>query len=489
MELKRIIKSTSFLVVSKVIQFFIGIIRSKIAAVTIGTTGVGIFSQVNYLVQMISNTTLLSMNDGLVKQIAQNKGEMGFRETLKGLMKSYSILIFISSLFAIIICIAFARPLTIFFLGDLQYLNFYLIGISCLPITMSNSLSFALLKSYKATKSISRSNIVSSIITVIAFLPLVYIYKVKGAVISVVVNYTVLLVINNYQARKQVLNFIGIKFKQLFTAKTNRKYTKELLHFAFYGATSGFILIISESICRSIVINELGIDKMGIYSPITSWGGLFQGFILSSLSIYLYPRVSEAKTNKEISGVVNDFYRLITFILIPFIFIAIPLRKIIIPLFYSHEFIEASLYLPWHFIGLVFYSWFYVLTQIMTPIGKIKLHGMLIIVMSIMNILIVYFLTDKIGLYAWMLKFLISPIAFFIIYIYFLTKFISFKIEKANILLMVYIITMSLFLLLIDDLNIKYFILLIAIILLWTFLRPNEKTFIQSKLNIFNIKK
>ncbi len=455
----------------------------------IGTTGVGIYSQVNYLVTMISNTTLLSMNDGLVKQIAENRNAQGFTETLKGLMKSYSALIATSSLIAIIICILFAKPLTIFFLGDAKYFGYFLIGLSCLPITISNSLSFALLKSHKATKLISSSNISSSIITALAFIPLIYFFKTTGAVISVLINYSVLIIINNYQARKHILKSLEIRFIQIFSAKTNSKYTKELLHFAIFGATSGFILIISESICRSIVINKLGIDKMGIYSPITSWGGLFQNFILASLSVYLYPRVSEAKATQEISGVINDFFRLITLILIPFIIISIPVRKLIIPIFYSNDFIEASIYLPWHFIGLVFYCWFYILTQVMTPIGKIKLHGILTIIMALLNIFIVYYFTSKYGLYGWMFKFIISPLIFFVIYLFFIKKLISFRIQKANILLMVYIIITPICLLMLDDFNIKYLVSFIAVSLTWFFLKPNEKDFILTKLKTLKINK
>lgn len=482
MELKKIVKSTSFLVLSKVFQFIIGIVRSKLAAVYIGTTGIGVFTQVNYLVNMISNTALLSMNDGLVKQIAQNKTDPKFREILRSIFKSYSVLILITTLIAVLLGIVFSKQLTIFFLGDVKYEVYYLIGLSCLPVTMANSISFALLKSHKATRYISRSNIASSVITVIIFVPLILLFKTTGAVISVAVNYLVLLIINNYQARKHILNEIGIRFIHLFNGKTNKSHTKELLNFAIFGATSGFILIVSESICRSIVVNKLGIEKLGVYSPITSWGNLFQGFILTSLSIYLFPRISEAKDNREISGIINDFFRLITFVILPFIIIAIPIRRIIIPIFYSGAFIEASIYLPWHFIGLMFYSWFYILTQVMTPIGKIKQHGILTIGFSIFNILVVYFFTSKFGLYGWMLKFIFGPVVFFIIYLLFINKAIKFKIHKSNVILMSYAITMTFVIIMLDNMNIRYIFAIGVVLLLVFFLKPSEKALISAKI-------
>jgi len=183
MELKKIVKSTSYLVTSKFFQFFIGIIKAKIGAVLLGTTGMGIYNQVHYLTTMISQVTLLSMNDGLVKQIAQNKTSESFKDIIKGLIKSYAYLIIASVVLVSVICLIFADYLTVFFLGDLSYKTYYLFGVAGVPILIINSLSFALLKSYKATKEISRANIISSFLSLLIYIPLVYYLNVLGAII------------------------------------------------------------------------------------------------------------------------------------------------------------------------------------------------------------------------------------------------------------------------------------------------------------------
>lgn len=481
MELKKIIKSTSYLVSSKVVQFFIGVIKAKIGAIYLGTTGIGIYNQVSYLTTMVSQTTLLSMNDGLVKQIAQNKEGNNFAEILKGLIKAYSILIIFSVLIAFVLCLVFAKPLTIFFLGDYKYLTYYLFGVASVPILITNSLSFALLKSYKATKEISRSNIVSSLISLCCFIPLVYFADITGAVISVGLNFAILLYINNYQARKLILSKLGINFKTLFSAKAEKKYTKELLSFAIFGATSGLIYIGAESVCRSIVVNGIGIDKLGIYSPIIAWSGLLTGFILPAVQVYLYPRYSECKSNEEISGILNDYLYLITFILIPFIFLAIPYRDILIPLFYSKEFGEAGRYLPWHFIGVMFFMWWNVLALVLTPIGKIKIHGILIIVMAVINIAIVYFLVPKIGLYGWMLKFIVSPVLFSFIYFIYLRVKIRLSVSFKNLILMAYSILIALILIILDGYTVKYFISIFFVGITVFFMSKKEREIVLEK--------
>ena len=151
-------------------------------------------------------------------------------------------------------------------------------------------------------------------------------------------------------------------------------------------------LLFSDTLTRSIVVTQLGINKLGVYSPVITWAGLFTGFILPSIGTYLYPRFGEAKSNYEVIGVLNDAIRFVTLMMIPFLLLSIPIRFQIIPLFYSKQFITAGDYLPWHFLGTLFYLWMYVFTQAMTPTGRIKMQGILVIIMCIVDLSTVYFL-------------------------------------------------------------------------------------------------
>jgi O-antigen/teichoic acid export membrane protein len=487
MELKKIIKSTSFLVFSKMVQFSIGIAKAKMGAVFLGTTGMGIYNQVSYLTTMVSQVTLLSMDDGLVKQIAQNRESHNFNTILKGLIKAYAFLILFSVLLVFMLLILFAKPLTIFFLGDIKYITYYLFGVGSVPIIITNSISFALLKSYKASKQISRANIFSALASFCFFLPLVYYFAILGAVISLAINFLLALYINNYQARKLILQHSGIKFVDLFSAKVERSYQKELLFFAIYGASSGFFSIAAESICRSLLINNLGIDQLGIYSPIIAWAGLLTGFVLPAIQVNLYPRYSECKSNLEIVGILNDYLYLVTFMLIPFVFVAIPYKDILIRWFYSSSFVEAGKYLSWHFIGLMFYMWWFIIALVLTPIGKIRVHSMFLVLMSVINVTVVYLLVPSYGLYGWMLKFVLSPVLFVFVYYFYLRKQINLKIKPKIIALILYSISGSIFLVAIESSNSRLYVCFVLIFISLVFLSKTEREIILIKVKkVFN---
>jgi len=103
MELKILIKNTSYLVTTKIVNFFIGVVRTKLIAIFLGTLGAGIIAQLTSIVQQMSIFTLMSVNEGLVKQIAENKDKESFRSELAYLLKSYIAIITLLT----VICLIF----------------------------------------------------------------------------------------------------------------------------------------------------------------------------------------------------------------------------------------------------------------------------------------------------------------------------------------------------------------------------------------------
>jgi O-antigen/teichoic acid export membrane protein len=440
MELRTILKNTSYLAFSKGVALIIGIIRSKVSALTIGTLGVGIYQQMIYVSEFLSNLSQLSMNDGYVKIIAQNKQEKGFKGILSEVTVTYITLVALLTAIVVILGLIFSDKVTQYVFGDIKYILYYYISLTVMPLLILNSVSYALLKSHKAMKYISRANIIAGIAGLILFVPLILWLKITGAVISVVINYLIIFYLNNYYARTKILKSISITLKQIFNADLNIKHAKTLASFAMIGVTMGITLLVSEFICRSILIKTLGISKLGIYSPIISLTGIIQGIILPSVSTYLYPRLCEVKSNIEIRGIINDTIRLASFIIIPFLFLGVSFRYLLIPLFYSNDFIEAANYLPFHFLGSSFYIYWYIIAVILTPTGKMKTHGLFVILMAITDVAVVYFLLPRMGMFAWMLKFIISPVFFFFIYLFYLKNVYNFYIVRKNLTLMLYIL-------------------------------------------------
>lgn len=492
MELKKLVKNTSYLASTKVVQFFAGIVRSKINAILLGTTGVGIVNQLTLLTNKMSQFTMLSMSEAVVKQIAENKDNENVKELVRASLKSYIVLVLSFMMLSIIAFTLFADRLTVYALGNTKYLSYFYIGLFSFPILIFNSIPFAILKGFKDVKSISIARIGIIISNLIVFVPLVLIYKLQGAVIFIPLSYVITLLFNYLLARKFHLKRLNIGLKSILKVRVKKSFVKELFLFSGFGLFVGSYAIISEFVCRSIVVTNLGVDSIGLYSPIITWAGLFVGFIIPSFSTYLYPRFAETKSNKEVSGILNDAIRLSTFLLTPLLFFAIPYRDFFIKLFYSGSFSDAGKYLPYHFIGVIFFVWWYIFTQSMTPTGRIKQHAFFYTLFVTLDMLVTYFLVPVFGLYGWMLKHMISPFIFFFIYYFYLKRSISFSVDYSNIKIMIYILSGLIALIVLgktDRVILEYILGPILFLSTWFFLKAKEKDILISKVRSFNWKK
>lgn len=487
MELKKLVKNTSYLASTKVVQFFAGIIRSKINAVLLGTVGVGIVNQLTFLSSKMGQFTMLSMSEAVVKQIAENKDSDNIKTIVAASLKSYIILVFSFMFISGGVAYIFSDQLINYVLGDNKYKAFFYIALFSFPILILNSIPFAILKGFKDVRSISKARIAIIISNLILFIPLVYFYRLSGAVLFIPISYFITLLANYYFVKKHHLRRLELNINVIISTKFNKAFTKELLVFSGYGLFIGTYGIFSEFTCRSIVIENLGVDKIGLYSPVIAWAGLFTGFIIPSFSTYLYPRFAETKSNKEISGILNDAIRLSTFALIPLLFLAISFRYFFIPLLYSKDFIEAGNYLPYHFIGVIFYVWWYIFTQAMTPTGHIKFHAIFYAIYMTIDILVTYLAVPYYGLFGWTLKHMISPFIFFFVYFLFWHKKIRYSFDIQNIKIMLYILAGSVILIVWTNYFsysiIQYLLGPLLLLFSWFLLSIKEQKFIKAKIH------
>ncbi|HDY7502804.1 oligosaccharide flippase family protein [Vibrio vulnificus] len=436
------IKSTSLLALTRLIEFVVGLIRVKINAIFLGAKGVGIVEQVAFFAQQMAIFTTFSMSEGFVKQVAENSKDSDDNISIKlcSAIKTYLLMICGFFLFSLSLAISTKNILVIYIFESVDYFGYFFVAVACVPVLLINGFAFAVLKAFKGTRYIAKSRMIIVIINVVFLVPLVYFLRLDGAVIYIFISYLVTLVINFYFAKVSYLSKYKVTFYKILHSHIEKDKVRELLTFSGFGATVGVSLIVSEMAIRSVIVSKLGVESLGIYSPVIMWGSMFTGIILPTFSTYLYPRFCETKDPEIYQSLVNQGLRLATFAMIPFLFVGIPFKDLFISIFYSDEFLSASKYVSIHFCGLLFYAWWYVYSQLMTPSGRIKLHGILLVLMYTINYLVVYFLIDDYGLFSYAFKFLITPIVFFVVYtVYFLFS-ANVKIDRDNFFLMISVV-------------------------------------------------
>ncbi len=474
------------MMVTRVAQFAAGLVTTKINALLLGTVGIGIINQLNFLTEKMSQFTTLSMGEAVVKQIAENKVKKNASEIISSALKSYITLVTLFSLITISLLLLFSNALTNYIFGEGDFMAYFYIAVFTFPLHIIGSIPLAILRGVMNIKLISQIRIGIVFTNLLFAVPLIYFFKIEGALFYVPLSYLVDLLLHFIIAERIYFKKLGINLKSINKASFRTDFIHELFYFSGFGITIGTYGIFSELICRSIVVSYLGIDQIGLYSPIIMWASVMTGFLLPALSTYLYPRFCELKSTDEITGLLNDSLRLGSMVIIPLLFIGIPYRDSVIAFFYSDDFISASEYLPFHFFGLLFYVWYYVFTQAMTPTGRIKIHGFFQLLYFSTDILVTYIFVEKYGLYGWMLKHFLSPFVFFFVYFFYANSKMGFKLSKENTFFMIFILFTSLILIYFNTIEhlkwVAYFIGPLMLFSSYFFLTRSEKDFLLYKL-------
>ena len=143
MELKTQIKNLSYLGSTKLFQLVVQILRAKLNAIFIGVTGVGIFNQLNSFTAKTAQFSQLSVNEALVKQIAENKEDSSSYLHIYSSLKAYLYIVFGITILVFATLLIYNTQVANYLLGNSPNMSYYFIAISAFPIILFNSVFFA----------------------------------------------------------------------------------------------------------------------------------------------------------------------------------------------------------------------------------------------------------------------------------------------------------------------------------------------------------
>jgi len=149
MEIKTLAKNTVILASPRVLAFFVGILKSKLIAVLLGTTGFGIVDQLTSMINLLRQSTLSFMPDGMVKLIAKERADKFDRKVIADIIKTFILMVIPIMILVLVLAYLFSDELTKFILGDIKYKPYLLITLIAIPITFIGASASALLKSFK----------------------------------------------------------------------------------------------------------------------------------------------------------------------------------------------------------------------------------------------------------------------------------------------------------------------------------------------------
>jgi enterobacterial common antigen flippase len=328
-----------------VLTIGVGMIRAKAMAILLGPAGFGMMALYASVADLTVAVASLGVNSSAVRQIAIAVGTGGGRriKVTVLVLRRTSILLGVAGCIVLAAC---AEPVSRLTFGDsAQAGGVALLALAVFVRTVTAGQS-ALLQGMRRIAQLAVSGIAGAVAGTACSIALIYILGEDGMVPSLIASALAGLVITWWFSRK-------IDVRTDVSASEFIGEAAGLLKLGTAFMASAVLTLAAAYAVRVMVLRVEGAQAAGLYQAAWTLGVLYSGMILQAMGTDFYPRLAAvACDNRECNRLVNEQMRVAILLAAPGITATVTLAPLLIPLFYSGEFAEATRVLRWICLGM-----------------------------------------------------------------------------------------------------------------------------------------
>lgn len=345
---KTIFKATTLFASVKVVTVLVSLIKNKIVAILLGTSGTGVFGILTNSLNLINSIADLGLSKSAVRNISE-ANETGDSKNINKNISIFRKLLFYTSLSSSIISILFSKQLSVWAFGNDEYTwSFILLSIA----VFFNSISvgqIAIMQGLRKVKILAKASSLGAFFGLIVSVPCFYFLKEDGIVPSIIASAAASLLFSSKFLRELKIE------KQSVEAENLKKKGKNMIYLGLAMMMISFMFALSGFIIRAYISRQSGVAEVGIFqSGYTIISGYF-GMIFAAMSADYFPRLSAInKDNKLVEKEVNQ-QAIVSLILIsPLVHLILLMAPLMIELLYTNKFLPAVDYVQWAVFGIIF---------------------------------------------------------------------------------------------------------------------------------------
>lgn len=364
---RSIFKATSLFGGVKVFTILISIVRSKIVAILIGTTGVGIVGLFTSGTSLIQSITQLGLSQSAVRDVSEANGS-GDQARVNRIVTVLRKLVWFTGLLGMLCVMAFSPLLSKTSFGNYDYtLSFIFLSVILL-FNQLNGGQHVLLQGTHRLKYLARSSVLGSLLGLVICVPLYYWLGVKGIVPNLILGSFTAMLLSWYFSRKVPYEPVKVTFKEVIHEGG------QMLKMGIAMSVSGVLVALSAYILRSFINRQGGIDEVGLFQAGFAIMTTYVGLVFSAMGTDYYPRLSAVnKDNEKCKVIMNQQGEVGILILAPLILACIVFVPWIVRILYSEKFLGANDYIIWAACGMLFKMASWAISFIFIAKGESKL--------------------------------------------------------------------------------------------------------------------
>lgn len=345
---RQILRATSLFGGVQVINILISIIRSKIVAVLLGPSGMGVMGLLSSAVGIVGSLTNFGLGTSAVKDIAAASAtddQAKIAETVTVLRR----LVWVTGLLGSLLVLVFSPWLSQISFGN----NDYTLGFAWLSVTLLisqlSSGQLVILQGMRRLRDLAKANLCGSALGLVVTVPLYYIWGLDGIVPGMIGTSFLALSLSWYFSRSVILPRVAVSMSQTWASGN------AMVRMGFLISLSGLLTVGGGYIVRIFISQTGGIEDVGLYAAGFAIINTYVGLIFNAMATDYYPRLSGVVHDNELCReTINQQAEVAILILAPILILFLICAEWVIKLLYSDQFLLVTEMLYWAAFGMFF---------------------------------------------------------------------------------------------------------------------------------------
>jgi len=380
----QILKSSGLIGSSQLINIGFRIVRTKAMALLLGPSGVGLLS----LYSSISDTATLLAGMGLnssgVRQIAEAVATGDTRRVARTVTTLRRVALLVGTIGGLSL-VALCMPVSRATFGNDQHATQVILLSLAVFLTAIAGAQTALVQGMRRIADLARLSVSGALFGTILSVTIVYFFRQRGLVPSLVCVAAMGIATSWWFARKVKVELIVMTWGEV----TQEAGELLKLGLAMMGGSAANLL--AAYAVRIIIRHDVGIAAVGFYQAAWVLGGFYVDFILQAMGVDFYPRLTAvAGDNRECNRLVNEQTEVGLLLAGPGLLATLTFAPWVISLLYTAQFQPAVEIFRWICLGMMLRVVTWPMGFIQLAKGKRNLFLGLQLVASVLNVGLVW---------------------------------------------------------------------------------------------------
>lgn len=342
---QRILKSTTIIGGSSLVNILFKILQAKAVAVLVGPSGVGLIGLFNAVVGMATTISGMGVATSGVPRIAEAAAAGDEQAVARRVFVFRRLTLLLGSAGAILFFLL-RRPIAQITFGNEDRVA--ALGLLALvPLFLVVSASQAgLIQAFRRIGDLARVSMLGVGAGTLLGLPLLFLWGEAGIAPYLVVIAGTTLLISWWYARKIAVAPISLPWPQVLHD------SRPLLTLGFAFMISGFVTLASAYLVKVLINRQLGLDAAGLFEASIALSNIYVGFILGAMGADFFPHLASLiHDDLRSAELINTQVTIGMLLAGPGLMAILALGPWILTLLYSPEFVPAFAILRWQVLG------------------------------------------------------------------------------------------------------------------------------------------